>query len=76
METIKWSPQIAYAIGLIVTDGNLSPDRRHFDFTSKDIELIEAFKKCLSINKQNLFKIRRQVRQKILSHTIWQCSFL
>ncbi len=46
---IKWSPEFAYAIGLITTDGNLSPDRRHLNFTSKDRELVELFKHCLGI---------------------------
>lgn len=40
---IKWSPEFAYAIGLLVTDGNLSPDGRHLNFTSKDRELAETF---------------------------------
>lgn len=47
---IKWSPEFAYAIGLLVTDGNLSPDRRHIVFTSKDLELINKFQKSLRIN--------------------------
>ena len=46
---IKWSPEFAYAIGLITTDGNLSPDRRHLKFKSKDRELVELFKHCLGI---------------------------
>ena len=46
---IKWSPDFAYAIGLLVTDGNLSPDSRHIVFTSKDIEMIELFQKSLGI---------------------------
>lgn len=46
---IKWSPDFAYAIGLITTDGNLSKDGRHFDFTSKDKEQIRNFKKCLGL---------------------------
>tara|TARA_B100000315_G_C14541031_1_gene570882 strand:- start:415 stop:1092 length:678 start_codon:yes stop_codon:yes gene_type:complete len=47
---IKWIPEFAYAIGLLTTDGNLSSDGRHFDFTSKDIQLINTFKKCLGLN--------------------------
>lgn len=47
---IGWSPNFAYAIGLIVTDGNLSTDRRHINFTSKDLELIKNFKMCLKID--------------------------
>jgi intein-encoded DNA endonuclease-like protein len=46
---IEWSPEFAYAIGLLVTDGNLSPDGRHFNFTSKDIELAELFKNALGL---------------------------
>gem|GEM_PF-6676481 len=37
---IQWSPEFAYVIGLLTTDGNLSPDGRHINFTSKDRELV------------------------------------
>jgi len=47
---IKWSPNFAYAIGLIATDGNLSPDRRHISFVSKDIEQINNFMGCLGLD--------------------------
>lgn len=46
---IKWSPEFAYAIGLLATDGNLSPDGRHISFTSKDRELVEIFGHSLGI---------------------------
>ncbi len=46
---IKWSPEFAYALGLLATDGNLSPDGRHFDFTSNDVEQLENFMRCLCI---------------------------
>ena len=46
---IEWSPDFAYAIGLLVTDGNLSKDGRHLNLTSKDEDLIITFKKCLGI---------------------------
>lgn len=49
---ISWDRKIAYAIGLLVTDGNLSPDGRHFDFTSNDKDLIETFKQCLSLTNR------------------------
>jgi len=42
-----WSPKLAYVIGLIATDGNLSPDGRHINFTTKDIELAKIFKSFL-----------------------------
>lgn len=46
---IRWTSNFAYAIGLIVSDGNLSPDGRHISFISKDIEQIDNFKLCLEI---------------------------
>lgn len=46
---IRWSKEMAYAIGLLATDGNLSSDGRHFDFTSKDLEQINNFMKCLGL---------------------------
>lgn len=36
----NWSANLAYVVGLIATDGNLSGNGRHITFTSKDIELI------------------------------------
>ena len=47
---IKWSSKFAYAIGLLTTDGNLSSDGRHINFTSKDLELAKIFKKCLALS--------------------------
>lgn len=49
---INWSPEFAYAIGLITTDGCLSSDGRHFDFTSKDIDQLKTFMKCLGIKNK------------------------
>ncbi len=49
---IKWSSNFAYAIGLIVTDGNLSPDGRHISFTSKDREMVENYMEALSISSK------------------------
>ncbi|MDP3661309.1 MAG: hypothetical protein Q8R17_00415 [bacterium] len=46
---VKWSPDFAYAIGLLATDGNLSPDGRHLNLTSKDLEQVQNFQKALSI---------------------------
>ncbi len=53
----NWSPELAYAVGLITTDGNLSVDRRHIQFTNTEYELIELFKNCLRIdNKPTITK--------------------
>ncbi|MCX6743614.1 MAG: hypothetical protein NT116_05255, partial [Candidatus Parcubacteria bacterium] len=39
-------------MGLITTDGNLSPDGRHLHFTSKDLELAALFKKILGLTNK------------------------
>lgn len=46
----SWSSELAYAIGLIATDGNLSSDGRHMSFVSKDIELLETLRRCLNLH--------------------------
>ncbi|MBZ9578302.1 LAGLIDADG family homing endonuclease [Patescibacteria group bacterium] len=46
---IKLTPEFAYAIGLLTTDGNLSKDGRHLEFTSNDIQLVKTFKKCMNL---------------------------
>lgn len=48
----EWTPERAYAVGLIVTDGNLSGDGRHIILRSKDIEQIKNFKKCLGLKNK------------------------
>jgi len=48
----KWSPKLAYIVGLITTDGSLSKDKRHIDFTSNDLQLLTTFKKCLSLKNR------------------------
>lgn len=50
---IKWSRNFAYAIGLLVTDGNMSPNGRHIVFVSKDKEQLENFKRALKIKVSN-----------------------
>jgi hypothetical protein len=44
-----WRPELAYAVGLIASDGCLSSDGRHIDLTSKDIDQLETFKSVLGI---------------------------
>lgn len=45
--TPLWSPALAYAVGLLVTDGSLSVDGRHIILTSKDIDQINTFQHCI-----------------------------
>ncbi|MBI5530737.1 MAG: hypothetical protein HY918_04555 [Candidatus Doudnabacteria bacterium] len=51
-----WSPELAYAIGLIATDGCLYNDKRHMAFISKDLQLIKVFMKCLGLEVKILKK--------------------
>tara|TARA_Y100000310_G_scaffold208118_1_gene208646 strand:+ start:8387 stop:9091 length:705 start_codon:yes stop_codon:yes gene_type:complete len=46
---IEWSPNFSYAIGLLASDGSLSKDGRHINFTSKDKEQVITFKSCLGL---------------------------
>ncbi|MFA5092782.1 MAG: LAGLIDADG family homing endonuclease [Candidatus Omnitrophota bacterium] len=48
----NWNSNLAYAIGLIATDGNLSKDKRHILFTTTDLQLANTFKKCLNIKNK------------------------
>lgn len=47
---MRWNSNLAYAVGLIATDGNLSKDGRHIDLTSKDLEQIKNFLKAINCN--------------------------
>ena len=46
----EWTPQLAYTVGLLATDGNLSKDGRHIVLRSTDFQLVETFKECLNIS--------------------------
>jgi len=60
----RWSPRFAYAIGLLTADGNLSPDGRHINFTSKDKQLVQLFRNCLGIKNRIGRKARGYSREK------------
>jgi len=49
---IAWSPDFAYAIGLIATDGCLYSDGLHISFGSKDIEQVKNFVRCLGLDNK------------------------
>lgn len=48
----RWSTELAYSVGLITTDGNLSPDKRHISVTSSDKQLLNTFRKCLNLKNK------------------------
>ncbi len=47
-----WSSELAYVVGLIATDGNLSSDRRHLSIVSKDVDLLETVRRCLHLTNR------------------------
>ncbi len=47
-----WDSNLAYAVGLLVTDGNLSKDGRHINFRSSETLLLNTFKNCLSLKNK------------------------
>jgi len=44
---LEWSPDFAYAVGLITSDGCLYRNEPIINFTSKDIEQIKNFQRAL-----------------------------
>lgn len=47
-----WRSELAYVIGLLVTDGYLSIDRRHIVLVSADIEQLETFRRILELRNR------------------------
>jgi len=45
----EWSSEFAYALGLLTTDGSLSKDGRHINFTSGEEAQIRNFQDCLNL---------------------------
>lgn len=54
---IRWSSNFAYAIGLLVSDGCLSPSGRHIVLTSTDIGQLENYMRALNI-KMHIGKVK------------------
>ena len=64
----EWSPKLAYIVGLIATDGSLSKDKRHVDFTSMDVQLLKTFKDCLVLKNRICVKSNYQNPNKKYFH--------
>ena len=45
-----WTTDLAYAVGLLATDGCLSPPGYLIDLTSKDREQLENFRRCIGVD--------------------------
>lgn len=52
----SWTPELAYACGLMATDGCLYSDGRHLSLTSNDIDQLETFKRCLGLTNKISWK--------------------
>lgn len=48
----EWTHGLAYAIGLLTSDGNLSPDGRHINLTSQDKEITEYARDIFAIDNK------------------------
>ena len=78
---MDWSPTVAYCVGLITTDGCLSGDGRHIEFSSKDLELVEYIRNGFQLTNRISTKSRgggpqRYFRIQFGSVTLyqWLCS--
>ena len=43
----EWTPQLAYVVGLLTTDGNLSGNGKTVTMRSAELEMMRTFQKCL-----------------------------
>jgi hypothetical protein len=46
---LVWSPEMAYVVGLMATDGNLARSRWGLSLASNDKDLLETVRQCLSL---------------------------
>ena len=44
---IEWSPELAWVVGLMATDGNLGRGRASLSLVSRDMDLLESARRCL-----------------------------
>jgi LAGLIDADG-like domain len=47
-----WSPELAWVVGLIATDGHLVAERRRISITSKDLDLLQSVQRCLALSNR------------------------
>ena len=69
---VVWSPELAYAVGLLATDGCLSNDGRHLILVSKDLEQLENFKECLGLKvKIGIHRAGRRMKNRTYHRVQW-----
>jgi len=59
-----WNADLAYVVGIIATDGNLSSSGRHINVTSKDYEMVHTIKKILRLKNKLSKKARGGTKEK------------
>src|SRR5712691_7036233 len=47
--SFTWTSELAWIVGLIATDGNLSGNHRTVSVTSKDVDLLESVREFLAL---------------------------
>src|SRR3989338_2980990 len=60
----EWRPNLAYAVGVIATDGNLSSDGRHLNITSKDADMLLTMRDVLRLQNKIGKKARGGSKEK------------
>lgn len=65
---IAWSPDFAYAVGLLASDGCMYKDGRHLNLTTKDKEQAENFVNCLKLRVKIGLKSSGSSRDKKYFH--------
>lgn len=65
LSAYKLSSNLAYAVGLLATDGNLSKDGRHICLSSSDKDLLKTFKDCLLLKSKISLKTRGGYSRKL-----------
>lgn len=54
----EWTPELAYVVGLLVTDGNLSKNGRCISMRSSDMQLLLTFTKCLGLSREKIVQTK------------------
>src|SRR3990170_7731547 len=70
-----WSAEIAYAVGLIATDGYISTDQKTISFTSKDKDQIINFLNAINFSASILKKARSNEEVKKYYH-VYVCDVI
>lgn len=62
--SLPWSPDLAYVVGLLVTDGHLSSDGRHIVYKSIDRDLVQSLRRALPTKNSVFIRIDKRKGRK------------